>query len=328
MQLLKQFTLVGGTPSYVDSKYISNILNLIKQKFIVDENTEITIEVNPGTINKQKLEDYKKAGINRLSIGMQSSKDEILQTIGRIHSWKEFVDCYNLAKEANFKNINVDCMIGLPNQTLEDVTQTINEVIALNPNHISVYSLIVEEGTPIEKLINDSKLQLPNESTERDMYHTASQMLQDAGYLQYEISNFAKIGVESKHNLDCWHQKEYIGFGAGAHSYTDGCRYSNVADLNEYIKCYKENRIEDSIIIHEKQDKTAMAKEFILLSLRTIKGCNKKDFYMKFGYDIEKGFEGEFRKLENMGLIEIDNDFIKLSKKGLDLANIVWEEFV
>ena len=326
--VIKTIYIGGGTPSFVDSKYIVDILSLIKQKFIINENAEITIEINPGTINEEKLKDYKDVGINRISIGMQSSDNKILKTIGRIHTWEEFLECYNLARKIGFKNINVDCMIGLPNQTLEDIVKTIKEIISINPEHISMYSLIIEEGTPIEKLINTDMLKLPDEEIERNMYHTARKMLQEAGYIQYEISNFAKNGKESKHNLDCWHQKEYMGFGAGAHSYTDGCRYSNIGNIDEYLKCYKDNRIEDSITIHEKQDKTAMAKEFILLSLRTIKGCNKDDFYNKFGYDLEKGFSEELQKLHRNGLIEINEESVRLSEKGLDLANIVWEEFV
>ncbi len=322
--LVKTIYIGGGTPSFVDSKYIVEIINKIKDNFLLDKELEITIEVNPGTVTKQKLQDYLEAGINRLSIGMQSSKNEILKKIGRIHTWEEFLECFSLARKVGLNNINIDCMIGLPKQSLADVEETINKVIELKPEHISMYSLIVEENTPIEKLIDE----LPDEETERKMYHIAKKMLEKAGFLQYEISNFAKKGFESNHNLDCWHQKEYIGFGAGAHSYTDGCRYSNIANIDEYIKCYRENRIEDSIEIHEKQDKTSMAKEFILLSLRTIKGCSKKEFYNIFGYDIEKGFLNEFEKLTKVGLIHIDNDSISLTEKGLDLANLVWEEFV
>lgn len=322
--LVKTIYIGGGTPSFVNSKYIVELLKLIKSYFYISENAEVTIEINPGTITREKLEDYISAGINRVSIGMQSSNNVLLKTIGRIHTWEDFLDCYNLVRLVGFNNVNIDCMIGLPNQTLEDTIETINEIIKLRPEHVSMYSLIVEENTPIEKMVD----KLPDEKTERAMYHKLRETLQEAGYTQYEISNFAKVGYESKHNLDCWRQKEYIGFGAGAHSYTDGCRYSNIANIDEYIKCYKENRIQDSIIIHEKQDKTAMAKEFILLCLRTIKGCSKKDFYNKFGYDIEKGFSKEFEKLEKQGLILAGSEFIKLTIKGLDLANLVWEEFV
>lgn len=149
-----------------------------------------------------------------------------------------------------------------------------------------------------------------------------------AGYIHYEISNYSKPDFESKHNLDCWNQKEYIGFGAGAHSYTDGCRYSNIADIEEYIRNYEIEKSEDNIILHEKQDKTAMAKEFILLSLRKIKGCNKQDFFEKFGYDIEKGFDDKFKKIKSEGLIDIQEKNIKLTDKGIDLANLVWKEFI
>ena len=326
--IVKTIYIGGGTPSFVNSKYIVEIMNNVMASFTVYEEAEITIEVNPGTVTTQKLQDYISAGINRISIGMQSSKDDILEQIGRIHSWNDFLKCYKLSREAGFKNINIDCMIGLPNQSLEDVKDTINEVITLSPEHVSVYSLIIEEGTKLKKLINEGKMILPSEELEREMYWQVKKILEANGYIHYEISNFAKPGFESKHNLDCWHQKEYIGFGAGAHSYTDKCRFSIVADIKEYIKNYKKNKQENSIEIHEVQDKTAMAKEFILLSLRTIKGCNKQTFFDKFGYDIEKGFREEFEKLTNQGLISIDEHNIKLTEKGLDLANIVWAEFV
>ena len=160
------------------------------------------------------------------------------------------------------------------------------------------------------------------------MYWYVKQKLEKNGYQHYEISNYAKPGFESKHNLDCWNQKEYLGFGAAAHSYTDGCRYSNIANVNEYIKNYEMEKQEDNIIIHEKQDKTIMAKEYILLSLRTIKGCNKNEFYKKFGYEIEKGFIKELEKLTNNGLLKTDGEYISLTNRGINLANLVWEEFV
>lgn len=325
---IKTIYIGGGTPSFVNSKYIVEIFRTMRNNFSISDEAEITIEVNPGTVTKKKLETYINTGINRISIGMQSSDNSCLNTIGRIHSWEDFLETYNLAREVGFKNINIDCMIGLPDQTLANVEDTINKVISLNPEHVSVYSLIIEEGTKIEKLLNTSKISLPDEKIERDMYWKVKRSLEQNGYKQYEISNFARPGLESKHNLDCWKQKEYIGFGAGAHSYTDGCRYSNIADIKEYIKNYEKNQQEDNIEIHEKQDKTAMAKEFILLALRTIDGCNKQAFYEKFGYDIETGFKTEFEKLIKMGLIKIEKESISLTDKGLDLANLVWEEFI
>ena len=326
--LVKTIYIGGGTPSFVDSYNIKDIINGIRKNFNIEKNAEITIEVNPGTITLQKMQDYLNVGINRISIGMQSSNDDTLKRIGRIHTWNDFLECYNLARKIGFRNINVDCMIGLPEQSISEVEDTINKVITLKPEHVSVYSLIVEEGTFIKELISKKAISLPDEYIERKMYWNTKKQLEKNGYIHYEISNFAKPGFESKHNLDCWNQKEYIGIGSGAHSYTDNCRFSNISNINEYIKNYKENRQENNIKIHEIQDKTSMAKEFILLNLRMIKGCNIKAFYEKFGYDIHKGFKDEFDKLLNEGLIIINQDNICLTEKGLDLANLVWEEFV
>ena len=326
--IVKTVYIGGGTPSIVEDRYIVDLIKTVYKNFNLIDSPEITIEVNPGTITKNKLKSYKDSGINRLSIGMQSANDALLKEIGRIHFWADFLECYKFAREVGFNNINVDCMIGLPMQTMDDVKNTLKEVSVLNPEHISVYSLIIEEGTRMEAMVNENKELLPDEDEERTMYWETKRYLESNGYKQYEISNFSKPGYESKHNLDCWYQKEYIGFGAGAHSYTDGIRYSNISNVNEYIKCYEENRQEDSIIIHEKQDKTVMAKEFIMLRLRTIEGCNKDEFYKKFEYDLEKGFKNEIEKLEKLDLIENTKTYIKLTDKGLDLANIVWEEFV
>ncbi len=326
--IIKTIYIGGGTPSYVNCRYIIQTMQTIRDFFSISEEAEITIEVNPGSASLEKLKNYTESGINRISIGMQSINNTTLKTIGRIHSWEDFKQTYNFAREAGFKNINIDCMIGLPNQNMQEIEETAKEIIKLNPEHVSVYSLIIEENTQLEKLVSSGQIKLPEENEEREMYWYIKQSLEENGYNQYEISNFSKPNYESKHNLDCWHQKEYIGMGVAAHSYTDGCRYSNINDINKYIKNYEVNKQEDNIIIHEVQDKTSMAKEYIMLSLRTIKGCNINEFYNKFGYDIQKGFKNEFEKLLRDELICIDNTNIYLSKKGLDLANQVWQEFI
>ena len=325
---VKTIYIGGGTPSFVDSKYITEIIKNIKKYFKVLETAEVTIEVNPGSAVAEKLISYKMAGINRISIGMQSTQNDILKSIGRIHTYEDFLQTYNLAREAGFNNINIDCMIGLPKQTIENIEETINKIVDLNPEHVSSYSLIIEENTPMEKLVSTGKAELPDEETERNMYWKLKKMLEKNGYIQYEISNFSKQGYESRHNLDCWRQNEYIGMGVAAHSYTDGCRYSNIDNIKKYIKNYEEGKPEDNIIIHEVQDKTSMAKEFILLALRTIKGLNINEFNEKFGYDVRKGFSNELEKLLNTGLININDTNIFLTSKGLDLANVVWKEFV
>lgn len=326
--IVKTIYIGGGTPSFIESKYIIEILKEIREKYIVDENAEITIEVNPGTVTEQKLCDYYNAGINRLSIGLQSDNDEILKTIGRIHTYSEFLDTYKLAKKVGFKNINVDLMLGLPNQTIELLENTVNNVIKLEPEHISVYSLILEEGTKLEEQITNGELNLPDENTERIMYHLVKEILKQNGFIQYEISNYSKISFESKHNLDCWNQKEYIGFGIAAHSYIDMERFSNTTDIEKYIKNIKNEYVEDNYIINEKQDKISQMKEYMMLGLRKIKGISITEFEQKFNQNPIYLYRMELNKLVNEELLEIDGDNIKLTLKGLDFANLVWEEFV
>ena len=316
----------GGTPSYIESKYISEILKTIKQKYNINRNVEITIEVNPGTVTKEKLRDYVEAGINRISIGLQSCNNNLLKMIGRIHTYEEFLSTYKLAREVGFKNINVDLMIGLPNQTLDDVKKSLEEISKLNPEHISVYSLIVEEGTPIEKKIADGQLKLPNEELEREEYWEVKKFLESLGYKHYEISNFAKTGYESKHNLNCWEQKEYLGFGAAAHSYMKKTRYSNTENIEKYIN--QEMQSKQLHIVHEVQKEEEQKKEYMLLGLRKIDGVQISSFKNKFGCNPIMEFKNELNKLTQEGLIKIDLDQIKLTEKGIDLANIVWEEFI
>lgn len=324
---IKTIYIGGGTPSLIESKYIVQIMEEIKSNFELDENAEITIEVNPGTVTLEKLEDYNKAGINRLSIGLQSTHEHLLKEIGRIHTYLDFLDTYRFAREAGFENINVDLMIGLPNQTLAEVQDSIEEIVSMEPEHISVYSLILEESTPLFKKVEEG-LELPDEELERKMYWTVKQTLEANGYNHYEISNFAKQNYESKHNLDCWSQKEYIGFGVAAHSYTNGIRYSNIENLEQYIKNYEEDKTEENLIFHEKQDMEAMQKEYMLLGLRKIDGVSIQEFKIKFVANPVFLYHDKLEKLVNEDLIEIDGDQIKLTNKGLDLANIVWEEFV
>ena len=218
---VKTIYIGGGTPSYIDSKYTKEIIEEIKTNFKVSKDTEVTIEINPGTVDKQKLLDYMKSGINRVSIGLQSTDDDILRKIGRIHKYDDFLQTYNMAREVGFKNINVDLMLALPGQTVPKLKQGLKQIIALKPEHISLYSLILEEGTVLNKKVQNKEIELPDEDDERKMYWETKRILEEAGYIHYEISNFAKKGYESKHNLDCWNQKEYMGFGASAHSYTN-----------------------------------------------------------------------------------------------------------
>ena len=316
----------GGTPSVPDSKYIVKIIQTIKEVFKVSKNAEVTIEVNPRTVTKEKLIDYKNSGINRISIGLQSTNNEILKLIGRIHNYEEFLNTYNLAKEVGYNNINVDLMLGIPNQTESDVIDSINKVISLNPEHISIYSLIVEENTEIQRLIDSEILTMPSEDDERNMYWKTKTILEKNGFIQYEISNFAKKGYESKHNLDCWNQEEYIGMGLASHSYFNRKRFSIIDKLDKYIE--NENCLEKNIIINEVQERESQAKEYMLIGLRKISGVSISKFEKKFRINPLFYFRFEINNLVEKGLIEVDLDNIKLTKKGLDFANIVFEEFV
>ena len=321
--MVKTIYFGGGTPSFIESKYIVEILEAIKEKFNISKNAEITIEINPGTVTEEKLKDYYEVGINRISFGLQSTNSQLLKLVGRIHSYSSFLEGYNLAKKTGFKNINVDLMIGLPVQTLKDVQKDLSRIIELNPEHISVYSLIVEEGTRIEEKIKNKELYLPSEKLERKMYWEVKKKLEEAGYIHYEISNFAKAGYESKHNLSCWNQEEYLGFGLAAHSYFNNVRYSNTDDFEEYF-----DWPENSKIIHERQTDEDKQKEFMLLGLRKIEGVAISDFKNKFIENPIYLYRETLNKLVTQGLIEVDIDSIKLTNRGIDLANLVWEEFV
>lgn len=327
----------GGTPSYIDSKYIKQILNTIRNSYdfvmagLIDKQEqfpEITIEINPGTVTEEKLKDYKYSGVNRISIGMQATQNRLLTQLGRIHSYQEFETTYLLARKIGFNNINIDFMIGLPNQTIEDIKESLQKIKKLNPEHVSVYSLIVEENTILSKQIEEGTLKLLEENKEREMYWTVKNFLEENGYNHYEISNFAKPNRESRHNMDCWNQKEYFGFGVAAHSYVDNVRFSNITDLNSYIENYKHNEPEKNFVFHEKENYLDTMKEYLLLGFRKIKGVSKKDFENKFQLPIESIFKLELEELKEKGLILENEDTYYLSDKGIDFANLVFEKFV
>lgn len=318
----------GGTPSYIEANAIKQILEEIKQVYRIENDAEFTIEMNPGTISEEKLRIYKESGINRISIGLQTTQDNLLKQIGRIHTYEQFLENYKLARKLGFSNINVDLMIGLPNQNMKNVEESIERVIKLNPEHISVYSLILEEGTKLYEQYLKNELELPTEEMERDMYWKVKEKLEKAGYRQYEISNLAKQGKESKHNLACWNQKEYLGFGLAAHSYLENTRYSNTEDIEEYMKNIELGKLTKNRILHETQTEEDKRKEYMLLGLRKIEGVSISKFKEKFVQNPLFLFRKELNRLVEENLITVELDQIKLTPKGLDLANIVWEEFV
>ena len=279
-------------------------------------------------LSVETFNSYKEIGINRISIGLQTTHTRLLNLIGRIHNYEEFSKTYNLAREIGFKNINVDLMLALPTQTIEELEESAREIIKLNPEHISIYSLILEEGTELYKKVEAGELSLLDEELERKMYWKTKEMFENAGYKHYEISNFSKPNLESKHNLNCWYQEEYLGFGIAAHSYLKNKRFSRTENLEEYITNIKEENFEKNIFIEELQDREKKAKEYMLLGLRKIEGVSISAFERKFEINPLFYFRFEISKLEEEGLLEVDLDNIRLTKSGLDLANQVFEEFV
>lgn len=312
---LETIYIGGGTPSFIDSKYIVDLLKMLPKA------REITVEMNPCTVTKEKLINYKNAGVNRISMGLQTTNDDILKTIGRIHTFKEFKKAYALVKDVGFENINVDLMFGLPTQTIEDVKKSLEYLININPTHISCYSLILHA---------DIFKNLPSDEEEREMYYITKKVLNEAGYEQYEISNFSKVGYESVHNLAYWNQEEYVGLGAGASSYVDGKRYTNESNIEKYIK--NVNSDDEIRNIEEVQDDETKLREYIILRLRLTEGVSINKIQEKFDVNVMEKFKVEINKLKKFELIKIcdkcNETFIKLTEKGMDLANQVWQEFV
>ncbi|SHH34112.1 oxygen-independent coproporphyrinogen-3 oxidase [Caloranaerobacter azorensis DSM 13643] len=323
---VKTIFIGGGTPSSIDSKFLCDIVNHIYKKFNLSTLIEFTVEANPKTLDKYKLKDYKNLGINRMSLGLQSFNDKLLKSIGRIHTARDFLESYDLIRKFGFDNVNVDVMFNLPGQTIKDVIDTLKKVIALKPEHISFYSLKIEEGTLFYKLYNESRLDLPDEDTERDMYHKGIELLEDNNFIHYEISNFAKHGYECKHNLIYWNVKPYLGLGLSAHSNINSKRWSNFRNFKQYFKCLDNGRL--PIEENEEIDVEMEMAEFMILGLRLIKGIEKLDFKKRFGLNVDDIYGMQLRSLENKGLIENKEEYIKLTKRGIDLSNLVFMELL
>lgn len=320
----------GGTPSILDAEWIKEILDRLRTNCNLTEDAEITIECNPGTVTREKLEGYRDAGINRLSFGLQSTNNKELKLIGRIHTYEDFLESYHLARESGFSNINIDLMSALPGQTIESYEETLEKIIKLNPEHISAYSLILEEGTilknRVEIALKEGQNILPNEDDERKMYHLTKATLEKAGYIQYEISNYAKKGYECKHNIGYWKRKEYLGFGIGAASLYKDTRYSNIRDLKQYINSsVGVESIRENLEILSERDQMA---EFMFLGLRMMEGISIKTFKKKFGISWETTYGNKTEKLFLQGLLEKKGEKIQLTKRGIDVSNYVMAEFL
>lgn len=323
---IKTIFIGGGTPTYVAASHIYEILELMYCNFNISKDAEITIEANPGTINGQKMAIYRDAKINRISMGLQSTNDEILGKIGRIHTYKEFVDNFNLAREMGFSNISVDLIFGIPFQSYDNWKRTLYDIVKINPEHISAYSLTIEPNTVFGKLHKQGKLAYVDDELDRQMYHYAIDYLGENSYSQYEISNFAKPNKCSRHNKVYWELGYYIGFGAGAHSYFEEIRYNNVCDIANYIKCI--NYGQDVVQNVEEISKQRKISDYMILGLRLMDGINKEKFYRLFAKDIDSLFGEKFEVLLKQGLITNSDIGVKLTNKGKDLANIVFMEFL
>ncbi|EGT3847005.1 radical SAM family heme chaperone HemW [Clostridioides difficile] len=316
----------GGTPSILTSDEIREVFISIKEMFDIDENAEITIECNPGTLTLEKLKTMKEIGINRLSIGLQAIQEKHLNFIGRIHTYEEFEKNYKDALSVGFKNINVDLMYSLPNQTLCDWKETLEKVVHLNPTHISAYSLILEEGTELYNMYESNKFELIDENVDIEMYEYTINYLKSKGYNQYEISNYSKEGYNCEHNILYWECEYYIGIGAGASGYINENRYNNVESLEDYhlslVK--REKPIQENEILSEKD----MIEEKIFMGLRMNKGIKFEDFKKKFGIDFRDKYNKQIEMLLARKLINQNFEGIQLTQKGREISNSVFIEFM
>ncbi|WP_125152570.1 radical SAM family heme chaperone HemW [Clostridium rectalis] len=322
---IKSIFIGGGTPTYLDIKHL-NMLKKPIDKLEKTKNIEFTVEVNPGTVDYNKLICLKELGVNRLSIGLQAWQDEILNKIGRVHSIKDFLEGYNKARIIGFNNINIDIMFGLPGQNMKKWKETLRNVVDLKPEHISCYSLIIEEGTPFYKMYEENKLELPNEEIEREMYKYCVDFLKDKGYYQYEISNFSIPNKECIHNLVYWDTKDYIGCGSAAHSFLDGLRYKHTDNIEEYIINVKANK-NINLEEHKNSTKESM-EEFMFMGLRKIKGINIEEFQKRFKLDIYEIYGNTIEKYLNNGLLINNNNSLSLSEEGIQVSNRIMCDFI
>lgn len=315
----------GGTPSYLNDSNLQTLLSTLN-RLNLKENLEFTVECNPGTLNKSNLEIMKKYNINRISMGLQSTKNSILKEIGRIHTYEDFKSNYFLAREIGFDNINVDLMFGLPNQTLEDWKNSLEEIVEVKPDHISAYSLIIEEGTCFYNLYEQDKLNLPDEEKERFMSLIGKEILEKQGYHQYEISNFAKKDKECFHNKVYWKCNEYLGLGVSASSFIDKKRIKNIDNIEKYIE--KVNQDEDiTEEIHVNDIKDDM-EEFVFMGLRMIEGININEFKKRFNKDIYEVYGEVIEKNIKRELLICNSENLYLSSKGVEISNYIMSDFI
>lgn len=312
----------GGTPSILEGSQMKRIMNVVKETFDISDDCEISMEMNPGTVNEEKLQAYYESGINRLSIGLQSVHNEELKMLGRIHSYEEFLESYHMARKAGFQNINVDLISAIPGQTVESWEETLQTIIDLNPEHISAYSLIIEEGTPFYEKYGEDDSELPSEDDERTIYWRTKELMAKAGYARYEISNYAKEGKQCQHNIGYWNRTPYLGFGIGAASFFAHTRYTNPEKTLDWKESFEEKYHGEALSREDEME------EFMFLGLRMMKGVSKEEFKIQFGSSIEEVYGKQIEKLKEENLLEECAERIFLTEKGIDVSNTVFVEFL
>ena len=324
--LVSSIFIGGGTPTTLSGIWILDIMNAIRENFIVETDAEVSIECNPGTLSKSKIIHIKKAGINRISFGLQSSIEEELKELGRIHTYKDFLQSYQLAREYGFTNINVDLMSGLPNQTIDSYKTTLKRVCALKPEHISAYSLIIEPDTPFFDKYGseEGSMLLPDEN----MYALTKNILREHGYERYEISNYAKPGRECRHNIGYWTGVSYLGLGVGASGYVMNRRFHVESDYRKYMSVKMQQDITPLYCDLEELDIKANMEEFMFLGLRLTRGVSRHEFNERFGVDMFEVFDRQIKRNMMLKLMEYNSPYLRLTEKGLDLSNMVMSDFL
>ncbi|MGN0159156.1 MAG: radical SAM family heme chaperone HemW [Brotaphodocola sp.] len=319
--------LGGGTPSILSADLMRDLFEVLYQCFDIAVDAEITIEANPGTLTMEKLAMYRTCGINRISLGLQSADDEELKTLGRIHCYDDFLKSFQRVRQAGFTNINVDLMSALPGQTVQSWKNTLRKVLMLKPEHISAYSLIIEEGTPFYERYHEDKSVFPDEEMDREMYHLTKEIMAAQGFERYEISNYAKPGYECRHNIGYWTGVDYLGLGLGASSYTHRFRYHNVTDMEEYLSLDLSEAGAAARDIQKLSEKEQI-EEFMFLGLRMMKGVSGSNFLERFGLNMWSIYGEVFESLEKQGLLEIRKPEVRLTELGIDVSNMVLSEFL
>ncbi|MBR5270328.1 MAG: oxygen-independent coproporphyrinogen III oxidase [Anaerotignum sp.] len=316
----------GGTPTTLSASMLKQLMAAVFENWDIAEDAEITTEANPGTLDREMAEALKKMGFNRLSMGVQAWQNSLLKSLGRIHTIGSFQENFKAVREAGFENVNTDLMFALPKQTMADWQETVKNIVGMNPEHISAYSLIIEEGTPFYDRYEKGELTPAEEDLDREMYRWAVEYLAKNGYEQYEISNFAKKGRQSRHNRIYWQAEEYLGMGLGSHSYMNRERFHNIYDMQDYIRADGDvSLLKEEVEVISREDALA---EFMFLGLRLTEGVSFARFEERFGEEMKNIYGSQIEKLVKDGLLTEDEKGIRLTERGTDISNVVFEEFL